>query len=241
MAEVKVSNLDLSPENGISPTERRFSKINNKLCKLKMKVFSNDGEVRVLNFDSEADLAPVQSIELDEKLFTKSSDTSQKTYSVATLRERLRESKFSSRQKFRRVCIDHRKFYSMVKDKLSNDDFKLLKGILASDVMNILNVVMPEIINGKQINTLLGLSALSKELRLAGAKLQMPMRLGMNEEKRTGAVTKKRYQDLSASYNEFIKAVFNYCYGDESEVGALEISETAESTNDDSRILDNIK
>lgn len=255
-SEIKVSNLDLSPENGIAPTEKRFSKVNNKVCKLKMKIFSCDGVAKEIEYKSESDISPVTSVDLkDEKMFNKSddnmtteyvsssseSDDSQKSYSVATVRERLREAKFSSRQKFRRLCIDHKKFYSMVKNKISSDDFKLLKGILASDVMAILNVVVPDVIKGKQINTLLGLSALSKELRLAGQSLQMPLRMGLSEEKRTGAVTKKRYQDLSSAYNDFIKAVFAYCYGDDYSMGATEIAETAEASTSDDRMLDNVK
>ena len=229
-SEVRASNLDLSPENGVEPSERRFSRINNKVCKLKMKVFSCDGVVKEIDYKSESDINPVTSIELDEKSF---SDKSQKQYSVAALRERLREAKFSSRQKFRRLCIDHKKFYAMVKDKISSDDFKLLKGILASDVMAILNVVTPDIINGKQINTLLGLSALSKSLREAGARLQMPLRLGLNEEKRTGAVTKKRYQDLAGTYNEFIQAVYEYTYGEDAKsIGVANIADTAASLDD---------
>jgi hypothetical protein len=96
---VKVTTLDLSPENGIGPTERRFSKVNNKVCKLKMKIFSCDGVAKEIEYISESDINPVKSIELDEKSF--SSDKEQKSYSVAALRERLREAKFSSRQKFR--------------------------------------------------------------------------------------------------------------------------------------------
>lgn len=239
--EIKVSNLDLSPENGISPTERRFSKVNNKVCKLKMKVFSCDGVAKEIEYKSESDLSPVTSIELDEKNFSNSESREQKEFSVATIKERLREAKFSPRQKFRRLCIDHKRFYNMTKTKMSSDDFKLLKGMLASDIMAILNVVTPEIIKGKQINTLLGLSSLSKELRLAGQALSMPMRMGLKEEKNTGAVTKKRYQDLAESYNKFIKSVFSYCYGDDYSLGATEVAEAAEASSSDDRILDNIK
>ena len=237
---VKVTTLDLSPENGIGPTERRFSKVNNKVCKLKMKIFSCDGVAKEVEYKSESDINPVKSIELEEKSFSNSGEE-QKSYSVASLRERLREAKFSARQKFRRLCIDHKKFFAMVKEKISQDDFKLLKGLLASDIMNILNIVTPEIIKGKQINTLLGLSALSKSLREAGTRLTMPMRLGLTEEKRTGAVTKKRYQDLSEAYNDFIKSVFEYCYGDNyNEVGVTEVSSAGDSL-DEGMKLDNIK
>lgn len=241
-SEVKVTNMDLSPENGVAPTEKRFSKINGKVCKLKMKVFSTDGTAKEVQFSSEADLNPVQSIELDERSFneTKSEEISEKKYSVTALRERLREAKFSPRQKFRRMCLDNKKFYASVKSKISDNDFKLLKGLLASDVMNILNTVTPEIIKGKQINTLLGLSALSKSLRLAGQKLSMPMRMGLREEKNIGAVSKKRYQDLSAAYNDFIRAVFEYCYGDNNQiVGATDMADAADSL-DDSRALDDV-
>lgn len=239
---VKVTTLDLSPENGIGPTEKRFSKVNNKVCKLKMKIFSCDGIAKEVEYSSENDINPVKSIDLNEKSFSNEGNLpKQKDYSVAALRERLREAKFSSRQKFRRLCIDHKKFFAMVKDKISQDDFKLLKGLLASDIMNILNVVTPEIIKGKQINTLLGLSALSKSLREAGARLQMPMRMGLTEEKRTGAVTKKRYQDLAGAYNDFIRSVFEYVYGDDyNNVGATEIANSADSLDEGMR-LDNIK
>ena len=98
---MRVSNLDLSPENGISPTERRFSKVNNKVCKLKMKVFSCDGVAKEIEYKSESDLSPVTSIELDEKNFSNLESSEQKEFSVSTIKERLREAKFSPRQKFR--------------------------------------------------------------------------------------------------------------------------------------------
>lgn len=238
--EVKVTNMDLSPENGIGPTEKRFSKVNGKVCKLKMKIFSTDGTAKEVQYSDENSINPVRSIELDERSFNEIKATEQKSYSVAALKERLREAKFSPRQKFRRLCLDNKRFYASVKSKISDNDFKLLKGLLASDVMNILNSVMPEIIKGKQINTLLGLSALSKSLRLAGAKLQMPMRMGLSEEKRVGAVSKKRYQDLSSAYNDFIKAVFEYCYGENDQVvGSTDMADAADSLGED-RALENI-
>lgn len=239
--EVKVTDMDLSPENGIGPTEKRFSKVNGKVCKLKMKIFSTDGTAKEVQYSDETEINPVTSIELTEKSFNDSVEiTEQKLYSVTALRERLREAKFSPRQKFRRMCLDNKKFYASVKSKISDNDFKLLKGLLASDVMNILNGVTPEIIKGKQINTLLGLSALSKSLRLAGQKLSPVLRLGLREEKNNGVVSKARYQSLSAAYNDFIKAVFEYCYGENDQVvGATDMADAADSLGED-RALENI-
>lgn len=97
----KVVDMDLSPENGVSPTEKRFSKVNNKVCKLKMKIFSCDGMAREVEYKSESDLSPVTSIELDERSFSDLESSEQKEFSVSTIKERLREAKFSPRQKFR--------------------------------------------------------------------------------------------------------------------------------------------
>lgn len=242
--KVKVTNMDLSAENGIGPTEKRFSKVNGKVCKLKMKVFSTDGSAQEVQFSSESELNPVQSIELDERSFNdvnSETKTEEKKFSVATVRERLRLAKMSVRMRFRRTMIDYKKFYQSVKSKISEDDFKMLKSLTASDVMAIMNQVTPEIIKGKQINTLLGLSSLSKSLRVAGQKLQIPYRLGLQEEKRTKAVTKKRYQDLSSAYNEFVQAVFDYCFGEDAKAG--NVTDMANITEADEMDIqsDNVK
>lgn len=248
-SDMKVTNLALSPENGVSPEEKRFSKVNGKVCQLKVKVFSLDGTAQEMKLNSVNDLAPVQSVVLDEKAFneietsTKEQEvkTEEKKFSVATVRERLRLAKMSVRMRFRRTMIDYKKFYQSVKSKISEDDFKMLKSLTASDVMAIMNQVTPEIIKGKQINTLLGLSSLSKSLRVAGQKLQIPYRLGLQEEKRTKAVTKKRYQDLSSAYNEFVQAVFDYCFGEDAKAG--NVTDMANITEADEMDIqsDNVK
>jgi hypothetical protein len=216
--KVFVSNLDLTPENGISPEEKRFSKINGQLCKLKMKVFSSTGEIHEVEFSSENDINPVTSIELGdnmkEKVFNESENESQKSYSAGTIRERVRMSKFSPRQRFRRMIIDYKKYYDMTKGKMTHDDFVLVKGLFVSDVMNIMNLITPEVRKGKQINTLLGLSAFGKDLRVAGQKMQMPYRMALNEEVNVGAPSKKRYMDIQETYNGFIDALLRHVFGE---------------------------
>lgn len=227
-SKVKASIMDLSPENGVAPTERRFSKVNNKVCSLKMKIFSCDGVAKEVSYDSEKDLAPVISIELPED------NSTQKEFSVSSVKERLRLAKFSPRQRFRRMIIDYKKFYEMTKGRMSHEDFVLLKGLFTSDVMNIMNIITPEIRKGKQINTMLGLSALGKDLRVAGQKLQIPYRMAINEEVRTGAVTKKRWQDISSSYNEFMDSMMKYVFGEDYKtIGVDEMASMAESATSD--------
>jgi hypothetical protein len=56
----------------------------------------------------------------------------------------------------------------------------------------------------------------------------------MNEELRTGAVSKKRWQDISSSYNEFIDALLKHVFGEDYK--NIGINETAsmisEATSD---------
>lgn len=240
---IRVSNMELTPENGISPEEKRFSKVSGKLCKLKMKVFSNDGVVKEIEYSDKSQINPVTSVDLgEEKLFNDnkevqtevitSKSAGEKNFSVSTIRERLRESKFSPRMKFRRIMLDYKKFYNMSKSKISHDDFVLLKNLFTSDVMSIMNVITPDLMKGKQINTMLGLSALSKELRLAGQKLSPQMRLGLNEEKNKGSVSPNRYKMLSAAYNEFIDALLKYVFGEDYKtIGVDEMANVTEAVD----------
>lgn len=233
-----VSNLDLTPENGISPEEKRFSKINGQLCKLKMKVFSSTGEIHEVEYSSENEINPVTSIEMGEnmkeKVFNESEKNDQKSFSVGNLRERIRMSKFSPRQRFRRMIIDYKKYYELTKNKMTHDDFVLVKGLFVSDVMNIMNLITPEVRKGKQINTLLGLSTFGKDLRIAAQKMQMPYRMALNEEVNVGAPSKKRYMDIQEAYNEFIDALLKHVFGEDYK--NIGINETAsmisEATSD---------
>lgn len=208
------------------PTEKRFSKINGKVCRLSTKVFSSDNQVKILPED---EIPQVKEYSTGEtKIF---SDSKEKTYSVTTIRERLRYAKYSMRQRFRRLLIDYKKFYEMQGNRLSDEDFKLLRGLFISDIMNIMNTITPEVLKGKQVNTLLGLSAFGKELRIAGSALQLPYRLAMKEEERIGAPSKKRYQDIQKAYNEFVRSLLNYVFPNkENPVGLTEAMGTVQAT-----------
>lgn len=203
------------------PVEKKFSKIGGKLCQLKMKVFSEEG-VNVIDEDPSPKVTEI--ILDDQKVFSDTkSNEEQKTFSAATIKERVRLAKFSVRQRFRRTLIDWKKFYDMSKDSMSDQEFNVVKSLFVSDIMNIMNSITPEVMAGKQINTLLGLSAFGKELRLAGQELQIPYRMAMNEEKKTGAVTKMRYQKIQEAYNKFIHALIDHVFGDRNkQIGILE-------------------
>lgn len=220
--------------NNTQPVEKRFSKVNGKVCQLKVKVFSAGSEARLL---SEVDENPVKVFSVEgegsTKLFTDKKVEAQKNYSISTIKERLRYSKFSIRQLFRRTIIDYKKFWESQGSRLSDEDKKLVRGLFISDMMNIMNRITPEVTKGKQINTLLGTSAFGKELRTAAQKLQMPYRLAFKEEERMGAPTKKRYQDIQAAYNEFMRALLNYVFpNSENSIGLSESMGTVQANDD---------
>ena len=106
-------------------------------------------------------------------------EVEQKEFSVATVKERVRfATKLSPRVRFRRLILDYKLFVKAAGgvDKLDAETLKVAKSLLTIDALEILRAVTPEIVqSGKQINTVLGLSSISKNLRVAGQKLQIPL------------------------------------------------------------------
>lgn len=181
----------------------KSSKIDGKFCSLKAKVFSANGVVE--------EIGTIENLE-EQKEFT---EPTQKEFTQAQVRERLRESKLGVRMELRRTILSYRQVIKQMggTEKMDPEDVKTLKSLLSSDLMRILNSVTPQIIEGKQINTLLGLSALGKAYREYGQKLNVPMRLGLQELKRNGFVNKQRYQKLQQAYVDFIHAVLEDVFG----------------------------
>lgn len=219
--------------NQSQPVEKRFSKIGGKLCELKVKVFSSEG-VTVVDDNPIPQVQEFSVVDNATKTEVIADTPEQKTFSAVTIKERVRMAKLSQRQRFRRLILDYKKFYDMSKDSMSDQEFNVVKSLFVSDIMNIMNSITPEVMAGKQINTLLGLSAFGKELRLAGQELQIPYRMAMNEEKKTGAVTKMRYQKIQEAYNKFIHALIDHVFGDRNkQIGILENTSAMEEMKED--------
>lgn len=188
----------------------KSSKIDGKFTTLKAKCFSFNGEV------IELDPVEVGIADEEQKEFTQPDEVEeQKEFTQAQVRERLRESKLGVRMELRRTILSYRQVVKQMggSAKIDPDDLKTLKSLLSSDLLRILNAVTPQIMEGKQINTLLGLSSLGKAYREYGQKLNMPMRLSLQELKRNGFVNKARYQKLQAAYVDFINAVLDDVFG----------------------------
>lgn len=183
----------------------KSSKIDGHYTTLKAKVFSADGVVQ--------EMQPVQ-----------------KEFTQARVREELREMKLGLRMSFRRCLLSYRQAIKSMggTDKIDPEDLKILKSMLNAEVLMILNRCTDQVMEGKQINTLLGTSSISKNLRVAGQALQLPLRQAHLEARKQGYVTKMRYQKLQAAYLEFTKAVIEDVFGPDSDKMNLEENEGEE-------------
>ena len=186
--------------NSLGISAPKSSKINGQFTNLKAKEFSCDGATTMFE---------------EVAVSTSSQEGEQKNFTMAAVKDRLREAKFSPRVYFRRIYLNYRQAVKSLGGvgKLNLEDEKILKALFTSDVLYILNLITPEVIKGKQINTLLGCSAVSKTARVEAQKLQIPLRMAMLESKRQGFVSKVRYQKLQDAYLSFIKGLMEDVFG----------------------------
>lgn len=159
----------------------------------------------------------------------------EKTYSVGSLKERLRMSKLSPRQSFRRLVLDYRQLCKSQggPSKMDPEDMRVLKSLFTSDVLMILREIHPDILAGKQIATLLGASSLGKTTRLAAQKLQIPYKLATKEVEKSGMLSKPRFQKLQEAYTEFINSMISEVFGETSNLPQTkEVPEEEENTKE---------
>ena len=78
----------------------------------------------------------------------------------------------------------------------------------------ILRQIHPEILQGKQISTLLGASSLGKATRVAAQKLQIPYKLASKEVEKSGMLSKPRFAKLQEAYFDFINSMIEEVFND---------------------------
>lgn len=175
----------------------KSSKINGVFTKLKAKQFSATGVVE----------------EVDDNIIT----TKEKTFSAGSLKIRIREGMMSPRMRFRRLILDYKQLVKQMGgvEKIDAATLKSMKSLFTSDVLDIMKQITPDIMAGKQINTLIGASSLGKSVRVAAQKLQIPFRTAMNESAKQGFVSKMRYQAIQDAYIDFINSLMSDIFGGE--------------------------
>lgn len=184
----------------------KSSKIDGKFTKLKAKVYSADGMVE----------------EIKEAV----RESVQKNFSVVALRDRVREAKYSVRQRFRVLILSYRQLIKQQGgvEKIDPETLKIMKSLFTTDILDIMKTITPEIMNGKNPGTLLGASSLGKGVRQSVQKMFLPYKMAMSEVTKTGSISKARYQKIQQAYSDFTNAMIEEVFAPKT-TGAKPIEE----------------
>ena len=185
------SNLN---ELGLEINTPKTSKINNQFTILKAKSYSMFEDIEVVNEETPK--------------------VEQKEFSQAHIIERTRLGKLSPRIRFRRLIMDYRQALKSQggPEKISPEALKIMKSLFTTDLIGIMQEISPLIVQGKNLNALLGASSLGVEVRKAATSMQIPYKLAMMENSKNGFVSKMRYQKIQEAYTEFVKSILRYVF-----------------------------
>ena len=146
-----------------------------------------------------------QEIPSDAKAFIEAN----KSFSQASIKERLRMSNMDPKMKFRYVVIDYRRYYSSQRDKLMKnlDEFKKLRNMFIHDLMNMITDVAPLIQEGKQLGFLLGTQQYSPEISKIAREFSIAYRKALTSIEKNGTPQPMLYKVLDMKFREFIKQI----------------------------------
>lgn len=184
----------------------KSSKIDGVFTKLKAKQFSSVCSIEEVSV-VENIASPIEKVVAVEKEF-----------SIVDIKERLREAKLSPRMRFRKLYISYKQVIRQLGgiEKIDENTLKILKSLFTTDVLTIIKEVTPLVLQGKQLNALIGASSLGKGPRQACQALQIPFRMAMKEAQKMGYLTKMRYEKLQKHYMEFVNALIDDVFGNPS-------------------------
>lgn len=211
--ELKVKEFSDLNQFGLGDAAKT-SKVDGVFTKLKVKEFSSVGVIEIL--PEEVEVAPSP----------RTSGVREKTFSVTSVKERVKEAKLSPRERFRRLILDYKQVVkaSGGAAKIDEQTMKVMKSLFASDVLSIMQVVTPMVLEGKNLVTLLNAGALGVEVRKASQAMFIPYKQALAEADKLGYVSKNKYQAIQTAYTTFIKALQNFVFGTGSS-SDVEISE----------------
>jgi len=211
--ELKVKEFSDLNQFGLGDAAKT-SKVGGVFTKLKVKEFSSVGVIEIL--PEEVEVAPSP----------RTSGVREKTFSVTSVKERVKEAKLSPRERFRRLILDYKQVVkaSGGAAKIDEPTLKVMKSLFASDVLSIMQVVTPMVLEGKNLVTLLNAGALGVEVRKASQAMFIPYKQALAEADKLGYVSKNKYQAIQTAYTTFIKALQNFVFGTGSS-SDVEISE----------------
>lgn len=186
----------------------KTSKVDGVFTKLKVKEFSSVGVIEII---SEGDNITVKQTK---------SGVKEKTFSVTSVKERVKEAKLSPRERFRRLILDYKQVVKASGgiSKIDEETLKVMKSLFASDVLSIMQVVTPMVLEGKNLVTLLNAGSLGVEVRKASQAMFIPYKQALAEAEKLGYVSKNKYQAIQTAYVTFIKSLQNFVFGTSGEV-----------------------
>lgn len=157
-----------------------------------------------------------------------------KTFSVSTIQERLRVSKRNPRQRFQLVIRDYQNWWKRAKDNVTKEEVQKVVTIFLSDLMQMFNELLPEIQEGKQLQSLLGTNTVSTKLNQSAKQLSLAYRRALVQEEKQGAPSKNIYMNLSKYYREFINNLLPEVFpGIDEIIGNKESEKTGEVKNEE--------
>ena len=218
-AEIKVKTFSDLNALGLNDVVKT-SKINGCFTKLKVKEFSSVCSVTEVSPETRM---------YSNNTYCKSSNINmtEKNFSVTAVRDRVKEFKLSPRERFRRLILDYKQAVKAQGgiDKIDDETLRAMKSLFASDVLNIMNVVTPLVLEGKNLVTLLNAGSLGVEVRKAAQAMFLPYKKALQEADKMGQVSKKNYGDITAAYTTFIRSLQEVVFSSK--------SITPESINED--------
>ena len=222
-----IDDEDLQKEFSDIESDTTFIKSQPKEGEIKVKVFSNlsefgsdlpksskiDGIFTKLKAKQFSAVCSVEEVKINS--IEENSTEEEKDFSIVDIKERLREAKLSPRMRFRKLYINYKQVIRQFGgiDKIDENTLKILKSLFTTDVLNIIKEITPLVLQGKQINALIGASSLGKGPRQAAQTLQIPFRMAMKEAQKMGYLTKMRYEKLQNAYMDFVNSLIDDVFG----------------------------
>lgn len=133
----------------------------------------------------------------------------EKSFSAAAINERLKLAKLDPRVQLRYIVLDYKRYYNQKKNSLDLINAQNLRNSFVNEVMALFTKILPLIKEGKQLNSLLGVSQVTPELTKISRDLSLSYKKALISESSQGAPTKNLYQKLVVDYKLFIDGLIN--------------------------------
>jgi len=135
----------------------------------------------------------------------------QKTFSAASLNDRLKLFKYNPKIRLRYMIMDYKRFWKSKKSMLEKNP-KLANGLRSMFVMDmagLMNEVLPFIMEGKQLAQLVGLNQVTPGLTKVARELSLIYRRAMKANATSGQIPKVIFSQLKEKYSEFMNQLVN--------------------------------